>query len=90
MRPATEMRAINGGKNDQRLCGRCGCPWHEVACTGSSHTGQVCPGAVTVGIFGNELLSNVCRLLLQQNELLAKIAENTDPDQRSRIKLVDR
>ena len=88
---SNNLRTFTGGRNDQRLCGRCGCPWHgDVACTGSSHTGLVCPGAVTVGIFTNELLSQLCMLQVQTNARLDKLIEQTDPDQRSRIKLVDR
>lgn len=70
------------GKNDQRLCGRCGCPWHTLACASQSHASQSCPRAVTVGIFANELLSQVSLQMVEMNATLKKIAENTDPERR--------
>lgn len=70
------------GTNDQRLCGRCGCPWHRLACASQSHGGQSCPSAVTIGVFQNELLSQISRQLMEQTEILRKIEKNTDPDRK--------
>ena len=72
------------GKNDQRLCGRCGCPWHTLACASQSHASQSCPAAVTIGIFQNELLSQISMQLAENAQLLRKLVANTDPE-RSRI-----